>query len=397
LFLAVFLLAFVPILSGQSRIYTLGTSVDVAGGGTNFLGGTAVVQTPDQSFVSYYSLNPTLMLKVNGAHSSINTTYSYGIDRSTDSQDSFNHQSHAGSLNFSSALSPAWNISLSDSFRSSSDISSFNAIRGVASDPVSPLVFNPVADQVITRSNSAGLSVGYRATERSSLAFTVSHSLTNFQNATGVAASALSNQQSFGGDMSYSYKSGKHENWTVGYNGSYSRFTGFDNAYSQSVRTGYSNEIMPGLTIAVSVGVSDVQSQGSAGRDINYNSSASLQKTLRHNNSFAVSFSQYTGQSGLGSISSTRSSSLAFSQSAKHVYFFLNVSVFDTQGTLDNSFSARGGTATASIGLPLSPSWSVRGGAEYQRTVDISAFGFTQKRAFFGIRYSKPSLWRTAK
>jgi hypothetical protein len=73
---------------------------------------------------------------------------------------------------------------------------------------------------------------------------------------------------------------------------------------------------------------------------------------------------------------------------------FLDASVFDTRGTLENPLGTRGVSGAASIGFPVTETLSIHGGAQYQRYDQTAAFGFTQNRFFISFRYINPTLWR---
>jgi hypothetical protein len=394
-------------LYAQDRIYTLGTTLDLAGGGTNQVTGLAAAQPQSSSFFPFYGAYPSLTLKAAGAHTVLNADYAYGYNR-FQSDPKYTDQSHSGALNFNWTLSPELKISLSDSFRSTSDYATFNAIRGIASDagPPSPIVFFPVASNVISRVNTAFILTNYKLDDRSSLSFNASHSLSDYsgtQNA--AAAAALPNQQRFSGDFSYQYQTGKYESWSLGYTAAYfdvaqheAASSPYQNAYSQTIHLTYSNQLMPGLNVALGAGVSKVDSQGSAGGYTGYNSLANLRRTVGKTSSLSLHFTQNSGDtSGLGTISSTRSGGLSYSYATKVVTFFADASLFDTKGTLDNTYRARGGSATANVGFPLSKSWSVQTGAQYQRYTGLSSFNFTQKRVFLTLRYTNLAFWKAAR
>jgi hypothetical protein len=383
-------------LHAEERKYVLGTTIDLAAGGSNQLG--SFTATQNQPIFFFYGTYPTLSLKSTGAHTVLDAAYSYGFNRGSSDQ-KLTDQSHSGTLKFTTALSPALKISFSEGYQATSDAASFNAIRGIAADPASLLVFSPVASRTSSRVNTASLLTSYQMSDRSSLSFTLSHGLLDYKTgANNLAPGALQNQQRFSGDMAYTYHSSKDEAWTVGYSASYFDFGQFQNAYSQIVHVGYSNQIAPGLRWGLTAGFSRVTSQGTAGNYIGYDSSGNLTKTFRTKEALSLYFSQTSGDtSGLGSISNTRNAGLSLNHNTKRVTLFANVALFDTKGTLDNTYNARGGSATASVGIPLNSSWSVQTGAQYQAYNHTTQFAFNQKRVFFTLRYTNPNLWKAAK
>src|SRR5581483_4913513 len=84
---------FADALSAQNRTYTLGTTVDLAGGGTNQVTGAAAQPQNSSSFFPFYGTYPSLTLKSAGAHSILNATYSYGFNR-FQSDSKYTDQSH---------------------------------------------------------------------------------------------------------------------------------------------------------------------------------------------------------------------------------------------------------------------------------------------------------------
>ena len=391
--LLTFFIAFVHTVHAEQRKYVVGTSLDLAAGATNRLTSTGVVSNQNQPLFLFYGAFPTITMASTGARSLLNASYSYGLNRSK-SQQSFGQHSHSASLNFSTPLTSQLGISFTDSFQSTSDAASFNALRGVTANPPSPFVFYPVAAQILSRTNSSNAGVNYRFSDRSSVGLNVSHHLRTYgTNGQNVFSGALLNQQNISVAATYNWQASQRETWTVAYTSGYATFKNFENAYSDTAHMGYSNEIRPDLRFNLTVGLASVKSQGTLGSYIGYNTSVNLQKTLQAN-SLSLFYTQTSGQSsGLGSVSDTRIAGFAWNHKTRTVTEFADISFFDTKGLLGNSFNARGLTAAANIGMPLSRRWSLQGGGQYQHYNRKSAFGFTQKRLFVSLRYSEPTLW----
>jgi hypothetical protein len=396
--LIVFIAFFNLTLDAENAKYVLGTSVNLTAGNTNSVG--YIATNANQPLLFFYGVYPTLTMAAKGTHSSWSTSYSYGLERTTES--SAKHESHAASLAFSSQVSRTWNIGLSDSLNVTSDGATFNALRNVVADPNVPFVFYPVSTAIVARTNAASFAAGYRFTDRSTLSITLSHLFRDYgSGGTGTVAAGLAKQQGFSGAMAYNYQRGRGETWSLGYTasyfnfGAYSALSQFQNAYSQTAYVGYAKQIAPGLSLNLTAGVSQVQSQGTAGRSSGINSTASLQKTILTKSSLSLYFTRAAADtSGLGSISTTNSGGAAFTHAGRKATLFSNLSVFDTRGILDNPYRSRGYTATASVGIPLTPGWSAQVGGVYQRYTGFQAVAFTQKRVFVSLRYSNPSLKR---
>src|SRR5690242_19460814 len=76
----------------ENRKYVLGTTIDLAGGGTNQFGSGG--QVLNQSFFSFYGTYPSISLKSTASHSLLDASYSYGLMRGNTAQN-LNEQSHA--------------------------------------------------------------------------------------------------------------------------------------------------------------------------------------------------------------------------------------------------------------------------------------------------------------
>jgi hypothetical protein len=179
----------------------------------------------------------------------------------------------------------------------------------------------------------------------------------------------------------------------VGYTTDYFNFTKSVNAYTDAGHVGYSTQFQGGLSLDLTVGLSHVKSQGAAAGYLGYNTSATLQKTVNAN-SLSLYYTQTSGDSsGLGTISDTSRGGLTWRHAARTAVLSLDSSVFDTRGTLGNSYNARGVAGALTVGVPISKTLSVQGGVQYQETAGTSGFGFSQKRVFFTLHYSEPNLW----
>jgi hypothetical protein len=130
---------------------------------------------------------------------------------------------------------------------------------------------------------------------------------------------------------------------------------------------------------------------------IGYNTSASLQKRFRstsaQTNSIVLRYIQTSGDaSGLGSVSNTRQAGFSLRRDTRSMTAFVDISAFETTGTLGNSLNARGIQGTATIGVPLTQTLSIQGGAQYQQYDHTSPYAFSEKRVFVSLRYTNPTL-----
>jgi hypothetical protein len=398
-----FIVAFSLAGYAEDRTYVLGTSLNLTGGGTNRLSGAGIGGQPDvtgvgpttnQPLFLFYGAFPTINLTSKGRRSLFDASYSYGTNWSKATQ-KFGSQTHSGSLRYSVPLSKELQISFSDSVLSTSSSASFNASRGVLTDATQPFVFFPEAFQITARSNAAIFAAIYQASDRSSLTVNLSNLLLNYEGVNGTAVTALSNQNRYSGDIGYSYQSGKDETWTAGFTAAYMNFKTFGNAYVQSPHIGYSNQIAPGLTMNFTVGLSQVKSQATGASYTGYDSSAGLRKSIGSNDALSANFTQTSADtSGLGSVSNTWRTGVSYSHPQGSATMMVDTSFFETKGTLDNTFGARGIDVMANAGVPLSSRWAFQITGQYQRYYNASVFGFTDRRFFLSLHYNNPTLWK---
>jgi hypothetical protein len=389
-----------PAVHGQGRQYIIGPAVDLVSGSdshpiNSLSNGLSQTSTRPASFFRLY---PAISLATSEGHSSLTASYALGL-AGTRSDVDYSTISHAASLTFSYPASSKWQLNLTESFLATSDSASFNGLRGATPSPDQfRFLFDPVALRLSARSNTAAISTEYTLNPRSALSFSASHALRNYGSGEALYG-ALSDQQGITGTVNYRQKTTARDAWTVGYTGSYFSFQNFGNMASHNVHVGYSAGIAPEVTLELTVGASRVGSLGTMGSSgtpasyVGYNSSISVSKR-KENDSFSVHYRQDAGQpTGLGSVSDTRQAGVAVGHKLKTMALFLDASVFDTQGRLDNTLQTRGVSATASIGIPLTETLSINGGAQYLRFDQAAPFGFTQQRFFVTLKYNDPKLW----
>jgi hypothetical protein len=309
----------------------------------------------------------------------------------TDTQ--LHSNSHSASLRFNNNLSDHWKLAISDTFEMTDDASTFNGLRGSVPVPGDfRFVFNPVATRITTQNNSATVTTDYLMNDKSSVSFSASHLLRNYDQP-GINNS-LSNQQAAFGAVAYRRKTSSRDSWSLGYTISYYDFARFQDSLSHTALLGYSTVVGRNTSLQFSVGPSYVRDLGSKTDYLGYSTNVTLQKTIE-NNQFALFFNQGTGQSsGLGSISDTRSVGLSIGRTARHIRVFADVSAFDSNARLDNIYSTRGVAGTVTIGVPITRTWFFQGGVQYQHYDQSQPYGFDQKRAFVSLRYDNPNLFK---
>ena len=92
-----------------------------------------------------------------------------------------------------------------------------------------------------------------------------------------------------------------------------------------------------------------------------------------------------------------RSGGLSWNRTGRNINVFVDMSTFESTGTLGNTLNTRGVQGAATIGIPLTRTVSVQGGGQYQKYDRTSLYAFDQRRVFVSLRYSNPTLLSFAK
>src|SRR5205807_1118508 len=99
-------------------------------------------------------------------------------------------------------------------------------------DQNSPLVFYPVASQVVTRTNTTSVVADYKFSDRSTISIRASQNVRDYIRSGGIAGGTLTNQLRISGDVTYAWQASKNETFSVGYTTDYFNFTSSEDAYS---------------------------------------------------------------------------------------------------------------------------------------------------------------------
>jgi hypothetical protein len=387
------ILIFTAILEAQRT--DVGAGFDVVSGLTNNPGGTGGgnAQQLPSSLDAFYAVYPTITLTSLRGRSTLTAAYTFGLNK-TEGDQSFKSESHSASVTFSRPVGARWNTSVTETYLVTSDASTFNTLRGVT-PPVENVrfLFDPVAVRQSSRTNRAGITASYLRNPQSNIAFSASHDLRNYD--TNRFTGALSDQQGFTGSIVYTHLPTSRESWNFQYSGTYFDFQDFNDSTVHTITAGYSVDLGRNLKTQLRVGMATVQSVGVSSRYTGYNTAVRLEKATPAT-TFSVSYDQESGQpSGLGSTSNIRRIGVGMGRKVGQGAFTLDASVFDSQGTLDNTLDTRGFSASAGIGFPVNQRLSIQGGGQFQRYDQTTAlFAFTQKRLFVSIRYNYADLWR---
>jgi hypothetical protein len=390
--IATFLLLFLPPGLEAQREYAIGVGLNlVSGGDNNPRGGTSGpgTETPLRLFYGAY---PSISLTSTGARSSVGLSYGFGFDR-TETDPRTESESHSVSISISRQLGPRWSLSLSEGFRQTADLRTFNVFQGIVLAPEGLIfVFDPVGTDLEVRSNSASIGLDYSTSTRSRLSFTGSHDLRKYGGDSRFFG-ILSDQQSVSSGLLYRRELSSRSSWSARYRVAYSEFRDFENVVSQAASLGFRTEIAQALFFELTGGPSYVSSLGGASGYLRYNAGASLGRQGR-SFGFSLYYSASSGESsGLGSVSDTQRAGVSAGHSGGPVTVSVDVSAFDTRGRLDNVQRTRGVSGSATLGYPMTDTLTLQVGTRYQRYTNTSTFAFTQERVFLSLRYDRPELW----
>jgi hypothetical protein len=390
-----FITAYSGTLVGQVK-YNVGVTADITGGGNTPLTGSSLTQG-SWELAPFLGTYPSVTFRARGEHSSLDSTYGFGYDR-TFSDPTYETKSHNATVAFSSKLGPKWSLTLSDSFYKSSNISSFRFLSGATPvpDPTEPdqfqFVFTPVFFQS-NQSNTATVGLDRVLNKKSTLIVSASYSTLYYPNAASTTG-VLSDQKRISANVSFK-RSGEHYSWTIGYSGARFNFAAFQNSLNHSATMGYTYQFSPALSLQITAGPSYLEGLESVKSPLGTTVNATLTRIIPRG-SLAVSASHTSSEtSGLGAVSRNRDIRFDMTHAfGRNTSLSANVSGFDTQGVQVNGASARGIAAGGSVGLLLSRDWSLNWGGQYQHYSGYNTSGYDQKRLFMSLRYSKPELWR---
>jgi hypothetical protein len=381
-------------LIGQGK-YSVGVNADITGGGNGPNPGAGTQTSGD--FAPFLGTYPSVAFKARGEHSSLDSTYGFGYER-TFTDPAYETKSQNASLAFASKHGPKWSFNLADTFYKTSNVSSFQLLSGVVAvpDPAGVEQFQFVFTPVFLHSNNTNTAtVGLERILNKKSSFTISGSYsTLYYPDSPQTAGVLSDQQRISAIAMYK-RSGEHHTWSVGYTGARFNFATFQNSMSHSGVIAYSYQFSPALSLQVSAGPSYLDSLENIKSPMGTNVTATITRVIPKG-SFALSATHTSGDtSGLGSVS--RSTEARFDighKFGRNTSLSANISGFDTQGLQLNGVSARGIAGGGYLGFALSRDWSLNCGGQFQHYEGYTTTGYDQKRAFISLRYSKPELWR---
>ncbi len=387
-----------PMSALAERKYTVGTQLDFAAGGTNrpAVSGIDQIQIP-REFASFYAYYPSIQLKSTGERSVFEASYVYGHYRANTDLD-FESESHAVEAKYKVSVNRRLSIRLDESFETTPDFTTTEALRGIIwTGTEFRFLYYPVAVQRSSQSNYVNGGLEYDLSKKSSLDFSVSHSLRNYED-NPLFRGRLSDQYRLQGKMRFRRKLDERRSWSLEYSAAHQDFRDFENARIHTVSALYSHQLSPTLSVNFSGGPSYVETLASNRNYLGYSAYISLQKLIAPNR-LSLYYSHDTGgSSGLGSVSEIDHAGLGLVRRlSRKSSITVDLSLFESRGRVDNPYKFRGASASASFGLALSNKLSMNWGAHYQRHDQTTVFRIEERRFFISMRYHAPELLRFAR
>jgi hypothetical protein len=382
-------LLFSSIPSFAERKTDLAASVDLIGGAGNQAGSGGQSQ---KSMSANASLYPSLSLHSRGEHSEFDLNYAFNVDHYM-KHPYITDTSHSFTSGFSARPNKSINFRLSETFRSASDSSMVNVLKSFAFTSTDfHYIFEPQIYKRSSISNSASLGLDVNFGKQSYLTFGASGSYLNYSG-DALSSGNLSDQFRVEGNLSYSYRHGKRQTWSVKYSAYRNDLQSYGKTLSQSMTIVYAQELRPTLLLNMEAGPSYTGRTKLQKAYVGYDTSVNLSK-LFHANRFSFFYSHRSGDStGVGSTTDSHQGGLSFSRSlGQKASINFSASAF-TQSQDDY----RGVQGSMSLSRSLSRYFSMSFGGSYQDNKGNTASSFSNenKRLFVSLGYhSNPSGMR---
>ena len=362
------------------RVNTVSSKIDLV---------ASVELQNDSSLI--YRAYPSIELNSSGPRSSVRLSYSVG-DRL---------ESHAFGAELSTQLTRNLRLRLSESLAISSDLTTFNLFRGIIFTPEGN--FSDYETITIRRNhkNTASVTLEYALTPNSGLAGGVGHFWQKFQATEPSLTDRLSDENSFNGNLRYIQTIGPRTRWNLGYSFFLHDFQEFENSRTHHVRVDLSHRISPTVSLSLGTGPSYTEASDGQGGFLSYkNGSVSIAKSLE-DSLLKLSYRRRSGTStGVGSLSDAWTLDFSFSRPlGRRTTISSRVSLYDTQGRLDNPVNTRGIIASLFFDYSLQENWVLALGGNYQTREGTDSFisgalSLARKQIFVSVRYMMPGLLR---
>jgi hypothetical protein len=357
------------------------TTVDFMGGASNQAGTSGQSQ---KSMSATSSLYPSMNIRSRGEHSELDLNYAFNVERYF-SHPGTTNTSHSFTATVSSRPNKRFGLHFSDTFRSSSDSSMVNVLKGFSFTSTDfQYAFEPQLSKRSTVNNSASAGLDVNLGKQSYLTFGASGSYLNYSG--DAASSVLSNQFRLEGNLSYSYRNGKRRTWSAKYSAYQNDLQNYGKTLSQAMTVVYAQELRPTLSLNLEAGPSYTGKTQTQKAYVAYNTSVNVSKLL-HSNRFSFFYSHRSGDStGYGSATDSHHGGLSFSRSLGQKSS-INFSASTFTQTQDDY---RGLQGSLSLSRSLGRYLSMNLGGSYQNNKGHTAASFSNenKRLFVSLRYS---------
>jgi len=357
------------------RVHTVSSKIDLV---------AAASLQNDLSFA--YRAYPSIELNSIGPSSSVRLSYSVG--------DRVESHTFGGELN--TQLTRNLQLRLSESLAISSDLTTFNLFRGILFTPEGNFFDYETITVRRTYKNSASVALEYALNPNSVLSGGLGHFWQKFQENEPSLTNQLSDENSFNGNLRYIQTIGPRTHWDLGYSVFQYDFQEFENSRTHHVQVGLSHQISPTVSLSLGTGPSYTEaSSGQAGFLGYKNGSVSISKSLE-DSLLSLSYWRRSGTStGVGSLSDAWTLNLRFSRPlGRRTTVGSRVSLYDTQGRLDNPVDTRGIIASLLFDFFLQENWVLVLGGSYQTREGTDRFNLERKRVFISMRLMLPGLLR---
>ncbi|MBM3791201.1 MAG: hypothetical protein FJW35_12760 [Acidobacteria bacterium] len=376
------------------RTFRIGPSFDAAGGIGNMLGESSSVQLPNRN-IRFYAFSPSVEFSTVGERSQLDLNYSYVWER-YDMTPRITVDSHVLDASFTSRLSRAVRLTITETFRNVPDYNAFRAFRpGRAPSGEFTYSFDTLqAEQSVLENNTRG-QLAVDVTPRSTLTFGGTSSVRRYSNDSSFRG-WLSDQERTQGDAAFAYRPSARTSWRVKYVFIHNHFETFGTYITQTASAGLNHQIAPSITIDLEAGPSYTITQAAGENHLGYTASASLSRTVRTNR-FSIRYNRRAGDSsGFGSISDTHNAGVDFHQLfGSRVIASLNAQAFDSRYRQDSpTTSMRGYYGSASLGFVLSRNLLLMLGAGYRRNQGWQYADIDFTRYMVALRFQLPDLFR---
>lgn len=401
--LLIMVLSAMVMIGSAERVNTIGVSAGIIASADDrpYLEGfTATTDADEYFFVG--SFFPSISLNSRGPASMFTLSYGFGMNRVNSDLD-LNTESHSVSLAWNAALGERATFQLSNNFRKSPDIDSFNLFRGIVETPEGYFLdFDTVAQQRNSYWNSTSAELGITTGQHSSIIFSGGVSFRNYED---LPDFQQQDQIRANAGIGYSHDMTERTSINTGYDFRYwEYYGGASSANSHNIGFGLNHRFSPTFSLDLSAGPSYVvfgHGDEFFENKTGYNARARLVKRVEKH-LFGLDVSKRSAESfGVGGLARTWDAGLTYSREFERILVNASVRYFDTETLSERGYSPEGVYSMLSFGLKLTRNLMFELGGSYRKQNTDSSEGeslygdYDRKRVYVSIRFNFPELWRT--